>query len=177
VALAATEGRVCVYLEPIALYNERDLYDAGDGRLLAPYSPPSAWDATQQALGRARLVTEGPDVLLVTFGNGVRISLRAARRLAGQSVRCSVLDLQWLAPLPLDDLVAAARRHPRVVVVDETRSSGGVSEGVLAALVDAGYAGQLARVTSADSYIPLGPAAEHVLLTEDQVVRCVQAMV
>ena len=176
VALAATEGRVCVYLEPIALYHERDLYDVGDGGLLAPYSPPSSWDGGQQELGRARLMQEGPDVLLVTFGNGVRMSLRAARRLAGHSVRCSVLDLQWLAPLPLADLVAAAHRHPRVVVVDETRSSGGVSEGVLAALVDDGYAGRMARVTSSDTYIPLGPAADHVLLSEDQVVRCVRAI-
>ena len=176
VAMAAAEGRVCVYLEPIALYHERDLHDVGDGGLLAPYAPPSTWDDATHALGRARLVREGEDVLLVTFGNGVRSSLRAARRLEEQSIRCSVLDLQWLVPLPVDDLVAAASRHPRVVVVDETRSSGGVSEGVLAALVDAGYAGRMARVTSADSFIPLGPAADHVLLSEDDVVRCVQAV-
>ena len=177
VALAAAEGRVCVYLEPIALYHERDLYDAGDGGLLAPYLSPSGWDGASQAMGRARLVQEGPDVLLVSFGNGVRLSLRAARRLAAASVRCSVLDLPWIAPLPVADLVAAAGRHPRVVVVDETRSSGGVSEGVLAALVDAGYAGRTARVTSADSFVPLGPAADHVLMSEDDVVRCVQALV
>jgi 2-oxoisovalerate dehydrogenase E1 component len=166
---------VCVYLEPIALYHERDLYDAGDGRFLAPYPPPAAWDGATHAMGRARLVQVGQDVLLVTFGNGVRLSMRAARRLADESIGCSVLDLQWLAPLPLDDLVAAAGRHPCVVVVDETRSSGGVSEGVVAALVDAGYAGRTARVTSADSFIPLGPAADHVLLSEDEIVRCVQA--
>jgi 2-oxoisovalerate dehydrogenase E1 component len=176
VALAAAEGRVCVFLEPIALYHEKDLYDAGDGGFLAPYAPPAEWAAAQQGYGRARLLREGPDVLLVTFGNGVRLSLRAARRLAAESVRCSVLDLQWLAPLPVDDLVAAARRHPRVVVVDETRFSGGVSEGVLAALVDAGYAGRTARVTSADSYVPLGPAADHVLPGEEQVLRSVRSL-
>ena len=122
------------------------------------------------------MIQDGPDVLLVTFGNGVRMSLRAARRLAQRSVRCSVLDLQWLAPLPADDLVAAARRHPRVVVVDESRFSGGVSEGVLAALVDAGYTGRMARVTGVDSYIPLGPAADQVLLSEEQIVQCAEAL-
>jgi 2-oxoisovalerate dehydrogenase E1 component len=176
VALAAAEGRVCVFLEPIALYHEKDLFDAGDGGFLAPYAPPAAWGGAEQGYGRARLLREGPDVLLVTFGNGVRLSLRAARRLAGQAIRCSVLDLQWLAPLPVDDLVAAARRHPRVVVVDETRFSGGVGEGVLAALVDAGYAGRMARVTSADSYVPLGPAADHVLPGEEQILRCVRSL-
>ena len=43
--------------------------------------------------------------------------------------------------------------------MDETRRSGGVSEGVIAALADAGYRGAVARVTSADSYVPLGDAA------------------
>ena len=177
VALAAAEGRVCVYLEPIALYHERDLYDAGDGRLLAPYPPPSAWDGATHAIGRARLVQEGQDVLLVTFGNGVRMSLRAARRLAEQSIRCSVLDLQWLAPLPLEDLVAAARRHPRVVVVDETRSAAASAKASWppwwTPVTPAGWR----AVTSADSFIPLGPAADHVLLSEDQVVRSVQAII
>jgi 2-oxoisovalerate dehydrogenase E1 component len=176
IALAAAEGRVCVYLEPIALYHEKDLHQAGDGQFLAPYAPPEEWAATEGACGRARMIQHGPDVLLVTFGNGVRMSLRAARRLAQRSVRCSVLDLQWLAPLPADDLVAAARRHPRVVVVDESRFSGGVSEGVLAALVDAGYTGRMARVTGVDSYIPLGPAADQVLLSEEQIIRCTEAL-
>jgi 2-oxoisovalerate dehydrogenase E1 component len=41
-----------------------------------------------------------------------------------------------------------------------------VSEGVLAALVDAGFGGRMARVTSQDSFIPLGDAARHVLVSE-----------
>jgi 2-oxoisovalerate dehydrogenase E1 component len=54
-------------------------------------------------------------------------------------------------------------------VVDETRRSGGVGEGVLAALVDAGFTGRMARVTSKDSFIPLGAAAKLVLLSEAEV--------
>jgi 2-oxoisovalerate dehydrogenase E1 component len=40
---------------------------------------------------------------------------------------------------------------------------------VLAALVDGGYTGAMARVTSEDSFVPLGPAAMHVLLGEDEI--------
>ena len=49
--------------------------------------------------------------------------------------------------------------------------SGGVSEGVMAALLDGGFRGPLRRVTSADSFVPLGPAADHVLLSEDALFR------
>ena len=40
---------------------------------------------------------------------------------------------------------------------------------MLTALVEAGFTGAMARVTSEDSFIPLGPAAGHVLLGEDQI--------
>jgi 2-oxoisovalerate dehydrogenase E1 component len=54
----------------------------------------------------------------------------------------------------------------RVLVVDKTRQSGGVSQGVIAALVDGGFQGTVAKVTSSDSFIPLGAAAAYVLLSE-----------
>ena len=57
----------------------------------------------------------------------------------------------------------------RVLIVDETRETGGVGEGVLATLVKHGFAGRLERVASNDSFIPLGDAALHVLLSEDTV--------
>ena len=129
-------------------------------------------------MGRARLVQVGQDVLLVTFGNGVRLSMRAARRLAdGSRSAAPSSTCSGSRRSPWTTSWRPAGRHPGVVVVDETRSSGGVSEGVVAALVDAGYAGRTARVTSADTFIPLGPAADHVLLSEDELVRCVQALV
>jgi 2-oxoisovalerate dehydrogenase E1 component len=80
-----------------------------------------------------------------------------------------VLDLRWLAPLPVNDLLAAAHDTGRVLVVDETRRTGGVSEGVLASLVDAGFAGRMARVASKDSFVPLGDAARLVLVSEDEI--------
>ena len=69
-----------------------------------------------------------------------------------------------------DDLMAAANATGAVFVADETRATGGVSEGVIAALVDAGFTGSIARATSRDSFIPLGDAANLVLLSEDDIV-------
>ncbi|MEE2032745.1 thiamine pyrophosphate-dependent enzyme [Rhodococcus chondri] len=162
VALAHTEGRVCVFLEPIALYHQRDLVDDGDG----------LWAQRPQTValqpGSVATYGTGDDVLVVTFGNGVRMSLRAARRAA--STATTVLDLQWLAPLPTIELVDTARRFPRVLVVDETRRGGGVSDAVVAALVDAGYPGRIHRLTARDSFVPLGPAAAHVLVSEEDIV-------
>ena len=162
-AAAHTAGTLCVYLEPIALYHVRDLHDGGDDQWLAPYPTEAV------PVGRARTYGDGSDLTIVTFGNGVPMSLRVARRLEDAGISTRVVDLRWLAPLPAADVVREANATGRTLVVDETRASGGVSEGVLAALVDNGYAGALARVASEDSFIPLGDAALTVLLSEDQI--------
>jgi 2-oxoisovalerate dehydrogenase E1 component len=113
---------------------------------------------------------------MITFGNGVPMSLRVARRLASAGIAAQVLDLRWLAPLPVEDILAAALSTGRVLVVDETRHSGGVGEGVVTALVEAGFRGPIQRVASQDSFVPLGAAAEHVLLSEDEIEKAAHSL-
>ncbi len=166
VGLALEQGVVCVVLEPIALYHAKDLHEPGDGRWTAPYErgrrgPRSAAWAPS---GTARTSC------VVTFGNGVPMSLRAARRLEQVGIEATVLDLRWLSPLPVAAVVAHAQRCSHVLVVDETRASAGVADAVVAALTEGAYAGTVRSVRSADSYVPLGPAARSVLVGEDDIV-------
>jgi len=164
----ARQGRVCVYLEPIARYHSRDLHEDGDGLWTAP-------PETERVIAPGELGVhgEGRDAVLLTFGNGTYLSLRAAETLRRQGVEVTVVDLRWLAPLPEAGIVRACEGFEHVVVVDETRHSGGVGEGIVSALVAARHPGRITRVASADSYIPLGPAAETVLLGEDEIVAAV----
>jgi 2-oxoisovalerate dehydrogenase E1 component len=163
-AAARSSGTVSVFLEPIALYHRRDLYDDGDDRWLSAYPDDPV------PIGCGRTYGDGTELTIVTFGNGVPMSLRVAARVPG--VR--VLDLRWLAPLPIEDLLREATITGRVLVADETRRSGGVSEGILATLIDHSYTGRLARVTSYDSYVPLGAAAHDVLLSEQTIETAVR---
>ena len=58
-----------------------------------------------------------------------------------------------------------------MLVVDEGRKTGGVGEGIVTALVEECGGGiEIARVTAADSFIPLGDAANRVLVSEDDIV-------
>jgi 2-oxoisovalerate dehydrogenase E1 component len=168
-AAAASDGSVCVFLEPIALYHTRDLHAAGDGGWRAAYQPPQQWVAGHVPVGRGRRHGSGTDLTIVTFGNGLRLSLRAAARLAAEGIGCRVLDLRWLAPLPEADILREADATGRVLVADETRRTGGISEAVLAVLADAGFGGRAARVASEDSFVPLGDAADAVLLSQRQI--------
>lgn len=174
VAAARVDGTISAFLEPIALYHTRDLYDDGDAGWLADYPAQE----THVAIGRARTHGEGGHLTLVTFANGLYMSLRVARKLAeAHQIHCRVLDLRWLAPLPLEDLLREANATGHVLVVDETRKSGSVGEGICASLVDAGYAGRVARVNSHDSFVPLGGAARAVLLSEQTILEAALCLV
>jgi len=168
-AAAEVDGTVSVVLEPIALYHERDLHAPGDGGWLSPYTAPHAWEGAHVPIGRARTWGAGQDLTIVSFGNGLRMSLRVARRLGAEGVAVRVVDLRWLAPLPVADVVREADATGRCLIVDETRRSGGVSEALVAELLEGGYRGRLARLNADDSFVPLGAAAEHVLVSEDDV--------
>jgi 2-oxoisovalerate dehydrogenase E1 component len=168
-ALAKVDGRVCVFLEPIALYMTKDLYEAGDGQWLFPYPAP------EQALplGEGRVYGEGNDDLVIfTYGNGVPMSLRAARAIGqAQGWKVRVVDLRWLVPLNDAWIATQAKGAKRIVVVDEGRHSAGVGEGVITALVEAGYGDvPLRRVTGVDTYTPLAGAALLVLPGDGDVV-------
>ena len=176
VAAAELDGSVCVFLEPIARYHDRDV-TPGDRAGCAQYDDPATWGEVHVPVGRAQTYGEGTDIVLVTFGNGVPISLSVAARLRAVDISARVLDLRWLAPLPIEDLLDAADATGRVLVVDETRRTGGVAEGVIAALVDAGFRGPMARVAAEDSFIPLGRAALHVLLSPDRVEAAAREVV
>mgnify|MGYP001153624969 CR=1 FL=1 len=73
-------------------------------------------------------------------------------------------------------VVDRAGEEQDALVVDETRRTGGVGEGIVAELLDAGYSGRLARVAGKDSFVPLGDAARLVLLSEEEIETAALAL-
>lgn len=118
------------------------------------------------------------DLLIVTYGNGVPMSLRVANRLkAERGVKVRVLDLRWLKPLNRAFIARHARAIGKVLVVDEGRRTGGISEEIFTAVEEECGPGVVKRrVVGEDSYIPLGPAANLVLVGEAEIFDAACAM-
>jgi len=172
IALAAGSGRVGCFLEPIALYHQKDLYEEGDQGWLFDYPVPSG-ERSALLPGDVGIYNAGhSDLLMVSYANGVRLSLRAARTLEREhGIRARVLDLRWLNPLPVSALREHAAACGKVLVVDECRATGaGIADAVIADLAENGVGTRLASVRARDTYIPLGPAANTVLVQESDIV-------
>ncbi|MGH6631180.1 MAG: alpha-ketoacid dehydrogenase subunit beta, partial [Burkholderiales bacterium] len=99
VRLADDEQRVVVFVEPIALYMTRDLHAEGDGLWTSVYQPPGGGEIR---LGEIGLAGDGTGLAIVSYANGYFLSLQAHKLLAEQGVAARVIDLRWLAPLPVD---------------------------------------------------------------------------
>ena len=171
-AAADVDGSVCVFLEPIALYHERDLYEPGDGGWLAGYEPPDQWARTHVPIGR------GPDLWRRQRPDDRHVRQRAADEPArgphaGRRGRQLPGPRPALAgPAAVRGPAARGRRHrARAGRRRDQAHRRGVGEGVITALVDAGFTGRIARVASEDSFVPLGDAAAAVLLSEHEVAQ------
>lgn len=173
-ALAKISGRVVAFLEPIALYMTKDLYTSKDAQWSFNY-PPSQEIVS---LGSARLYQENAkDLLIITYGNGVPMSLRVSKLIEDKTKKkIRVLDLRWLKPLNTEFIATQAQSVGKVLVVDEGRKTGGISEEIFTILDEHCPELKKARITGEDSFIPLGAAANEVLVSEEGIRKAIEEL-
>ncbi len=166
VRLAREEQRVVVFLEPIALYGARDLHGDKDGGWMRSYPAPGR----TIPLGEVGSSGQGTDLAIVTFGNGAYLSHQALPQITAAGVQARIIDLRWLSPLPKDALTAAVQGCTHILIVDETRHSGGVAEALMAHFHEATDV-PMARLTATDSFIATGPAYAATMPSADDIVQ------
>ena len=166
VRLARNEGRVVVFLEPIALYPMRDLHAEKDGAWMRHYPDPSR----RIGFGEVGVEGEGTDLAIVSFGNGIYISNQSSAAFISHGISTRIVDARWLSPLPKAALTAAVQGCKRILIVDETRHSGGVAEALMAHFHETTSA-KLARVTAEDSFIATGPAYAATMPSAESITK------
>ncbi|MBL0924221.1 MAG: MFS transporter [Sphingomonadaceae bacterium] len=173
VRLANEDGRVVVFVEPIALYHTTDLLAPDDGAWAAPYVAPHKADTI--ALGALAQHGAGTELAIITYGNGYYLSRQAEPELRGAGIDLRIIDLRWLHPLNEAAIVAAVADCKHVLIVDECRRSGSLSEKLTTILTEASRGDAVSRITAEDCFIPLGPAAELVLPSKASIVEAAKA--
>ncbi len=136
VRLAREEQRVCIFLEPIALYPMRDLHGDKDGGWMTVYPEPGH----SLPFGSVGQYGSGTDLALVTYGNGHLLCRQAEPALRAEGVACRIIDLRWLVPLPEAALLEAVGDCAHILIVDECRRSAGPAEALMTLLAEAGHA-------------------------------------
>jgi 2-oxoisovalerate dehydrogenase E1 component len=175
VRMAHEDGRVVVFLEPIALYHSTDLLTPEDGAWTAPYVAPEKADKID--FGQLKQHGSGTELAIITYGNGYFLSRQAEAELRATGIDMRIIDLRWLHPLNDQAIVAAVSDCANILIVDESRRSGSLSEKLMTILTEAGRGDAVSRITAEDCFIPLGPAAELVLPSKASIIEAAKAAV
>src|SRR5690349_5527903 len=131
--------------------------------------------------GKAKVVKEGTDVTVVTYGATVQRAFAAANQLADEWISAEVIDLRSLSPWDQERVYESVRRTNRAMVLYEDSLSWGYGAEIAARIADDCFAwldAPVRRVAAADTYVGYAPQLEDAILPQvDDIKRAVEELV
>jgi len=136
---------------PIALRYPRG---KGEGVDIDPKAPAIP-------MGKAKVIREGKDLLIIAAGRPANDALAAADTLAQEGIQATVVNARFIKPLDTDLLGDLAKKIKKVITVEEHVLAGGFGSAVLEMLGDAGISGvEIRRIGIEDTFVEHGPQAD-----------------
>jgi 2-oxoisovalerate dehydrogenase E1 component len=128
--------------------------------------------------GKARVVREGTDVSIITYGAVVHRAEVAAAELARNGVSAEILDLRSLSPYDWEAIATTVKKTNRVIVAYEDTRSWGYGAEIAARIADELFYdldGPVRRVAATDTFCAYQPKLEDAILPQtDDIVRAVR---
>jgi 2-oxoisovalerate dehydrogenase E1 component beta subunit len=118
-------------------------------------------------IGKAKVVREGRDLTIVTYGAMVWVALEAAEKLAQEGAQIEVVDLRTLLPLDRDTVCESVRKTSKVLLLHEDTRTGGMAGELAATITESVWEfldGPILRVTAPDTPVPYSPPLEEAFL-------------
>ena len=136
------------YDGPIAFRYPRG---AGTGTILEK-------DIQPLPIGKAQILKEGEDVLILAIGQSVCEALDAHSELTQLGISATVVNCRFVKPLDVELICSLAKKIPRIITVEENIRQGGFGSAVLEEFNDSGITGfQLERIGIPDTFVEHGP--------------------
>jgi pyruvate dehydrogenase E1 component beta subunit len=127
-------------------------------------------------LGQSRIVLEGTDVTLITWGAMLQPTLQAATLMEKSGTSAEVLDLRTLSPVDTGAIIESVQKTHRAVVVHEAPATCGVGAEIVARINEKALVhleAPVERVTGFDTVMPLPKLEKYYLVNAERVVEAV----
>lgn len=124
--------------------------------------------------GKAKVVREGKDLTIVTYGALVQRSLTAAKEAAAQGVEVEILDLRTLNPYDWEAIEASVKKTNKVIVAHEDCVSWGYGAEIAARIADELFDhldGPVRRIGATDTFISYAPTVEDAQLPQVDSIK------
>jgi len=124
--------------------------------------------------GKAKIVREGTDVTLVTYGATLQRAVTAANAVAEEGISVEVIDLRTLSPWDRETVFESVKKTSRVIVAYEDSLSWGYGAEIAAAIADECFAwldAPVQRVASSDTFVGYAPQLEDAILPQVETFK------
>jgi 2-oxoisovalerate dehydrogenase E1 component len=125
--------------------------------------------------GKAKVVRQGTDLTVVTYGAVVQRALVAAKAMEDRhGVSVEVIDLRSLSPVDWETIYGSVRKTNRVLVAYEDSLSWGYGSEIAARIADETFAfldAPVKRVAATDTFVAYAPELEDVILPQAESLR------
>jgi pyruvate dehydrogenase E1 component beta subunit len=132
-------------------------------------------------IGQADVKREGSDVTIVSYAQGLQVSLEAAAELAKEGIEAEVVDLRSLRPLDMGPAIASFKKTFKAVVVEEGHRSYGIGAEVVARLQEEAFDyldAPIKRVAQFEVPLPYSRELEQMaLINKQRVIAAVKEIV
>ncbi|MFC5700058.1 alpha-ketoacid dehydrogenase subunit beta [Cohnella faecalis] len=127
-------------------------------------------------IGKAKVVREGKDVTIISYGLMVHTAVKAAEELEKNGVSAEVIDLRTLLPLDIDTIVASIQKTNRAIVVQEAQKTSGAAAEIIAQINEKAILhleAPVLRVAGPDTVYPFAQVEDAWLPTPARIVKAV----
>jgi len=133
-------------------------------------------------LGKARIVREGSDLTVVTYGAVVQRTIVAAKEMEERhGISVEVIDLRSLNPVDYETIYASVRKTNRVIVAYEDSMSWGYGAEIAARIADETFSfldAPVRRVAATDTFVAYAPELEDVILPQvESIMRAMEELI
>jgi 2-oxoisovalerate dehydrogenase E1 component len=126
-------------------------------------------------LGKAKVVKEGSDLSVITYGAVVQRAVVAAKELEEQQgIKAEIIDLRSLSPVDWETIYLSVKKTNKVIVAYEDSLSWGYGSEIAARIADEMFPwldAPVKRVASTDTFVAYAPELEDVILPQVEDLR------
>jgi 1-deoxy-D-xylulose-5-phosphate synthase len=111
-------------------------------------------------IGKARLLSEGDDIAIMSIGHPGNDVSSVAKKLAGESIFVTHWDMRFAAPLDKEALHSVFRKFRNIITIEDGILKGGFGSAVIEFMCDNGYSAEVKRLGIPDRFVEQGTQEE-----------------
>ncbi len=158
--------------DPVLFWEPKKIYRAFKQEI-----PEEAYEIP---IGKAKLIQEGEDITIVTWGSMVRDVQKAADMIKGEGIKPEIIDLRTIAPMDRDSFIESVKKTGRILVVHEAPKTLGIGAEIISIVNEKAFLYLEApptRLTGFDTTFPLARGENHYIPTPDRIAKTILEVV